>query len=350
MLERRMTRELNVARPLDPDVRAAMVELQQGAWRARAVHVVAELGIPDLLVDGPKTVAELAVLTKTHEPTLARLLRATSTCGVFERAADGETYAQSPLSETLCTEPGCAESADALFQAARWHWRAWGELLHCVRTGEAAFPVANGSTFWELTSTNPDAKARFNAAMSTVSEEECDAVARSYDFSDASGVVDVAGGLGSLLGAVLRAYPDVHGTLMERPDVLPLAEKLLSKQGVDGRYEIVAGDFFEAVPPGADVYLIKRALHDWEADDIVRILGRIREAMRPDSRLLVIEGVLTEDATQDTLFRDLLLQVLVGGREYEVRQYADAIARAGLHLHRTIPTGVGPLTILEATR
>jgi hypothetical protein len=345
-----MTRELNVARPLDPDVRSAMVELQQGAWRARAVHVVAELGIPDLVADGPKTVDELAAATKTHAPSLGRLLRATSTYGVLERLADGQTYAQTPLSGLLCREPANPESADALFQSAPWHWRAWGELLHSVRTGEASFDVANGSSFWELTRQDPDAKARFNAAMSTVSVEECDAVARAYDFSDVLTVVDVAGGLGSLLGSVLRHYPGVHGTLLERPDVLPLAKDLLATQGVDGRYDIVAGDFFESVPEGADVYLIKRALHDWESDDIVRILERIKAAMRPDSRLLVIEGVLDDDSTQDTLFRDLLLLVLVGGREYAVQEYRDVITRAGLHVRRTVPTGVGPLTIIEATR
>jgi hypothetical protein len=345
-----MTVELNTAQPLAPETRAAMVELQQGAWRARTVHVVAELGIPDLLQDSPKTVAELAASTGCHAPTLGRLLRAASSFGLFERLPDGETYDQSALSAVLCTKPGCAESADALFQSAPWHWAAWGELLHCVRTGEAAFPVANGVTFWELTSTDPDAKARFNAAMGTVSEEECEAVSRACDFSAASHIVDVAGGLGSLLGAVLRTAPGARGTLLERAEVVPLAEQLLAGQGVDGRYEVVAGDFFEEVPAGADVYLIKRALHDWEADDTVRILSQIRKAMRPDSRLLVIEGVLDDDATQDTLFRDLLLLVLVGGRERSEREYTELIGRAGLQLRSSIPTGVGPLKILEAVR
>jgi hypothetical protein len=344
-----MTQNLTVARPHDPDIRATMVELQQGAWRARAVHVVAELGIPDLLVDGAKTVDELARITQCHAPTLGRLLRATSTFGLFERLGDGETYAQSALSAVLCTEPDNADAADARFQAARWHWAAWGELLHCVRTGAAAFDVANGTSFWELTRNDPDAKKRFNAAMSTVSEEECEAVSRAYDFSTAGHVVDVAGGLGSLLGAVLRSSPATRGTLLERPDVVPLARRLLSEQGVEGRYEIVAGDFFETVPAGADVYLIKRALHDWEAADTIRILERIRAAMRPDSRLLVIEAVVDDDATQDTLFRDLLLLVLVGGRERSEHEYRELITKAGFRLNRTLPTGVGPLKILEAT-
>jgi hypothetical protein len=345
-----MTQEMNVTRPFDRETRAAMVELQQGAWRARAVHVAAELGIPDLLRDGPKTVPELADETRTHAPTLGRLLRTLSSFGVFERLPDGATYAQTPLSATLCTTPGCAEATDAVFQAASWHWRAWGELLHTVRTGEAAFDRANGCSFWELTRTDPDAKRRFNSAMSSVSEEECDAIARSYDFTGVRHFVDVAGGQGSLLGAVLRAYPQLRGTLMDRPSVLPLAEHLLAAQGVDGRYELVPGDFFQSVPPGADIYLIKRALHDWEAEDVVRILVSIRQAMRPDSKLLVIESTLEDDAEQEWLFRDLLLLVLCGGRERAEWEYRELIARAGLRVERSISAGVGPLRILEAVR
>ncbi|ONI76205.1 hypothetical protein ALI144C_36645 [Actinosynnema sp. ALI-1.44] len=341
---------MNAARAPERDVRAEMVELLQGAWRARAVHVAAELGIPDLLVDGPRTVADLAARTKTHAPTLGRLLRTLTSFGVFERLADGNTYAQSALSAVLCTNPGCAEATDALFQAAPWHWAAWGELLFTVQTGTASFDRANGSGFWELTRTNPDAQRRFNSAMSSVSEEESDAIAHAYDFSGVRELVDVAGGKGSLLRAVLRANPDIRGKLLDRPSVLSLAADLLSGQGVDDRYELVPGDFFQSVPPGADVYLIKRALHDWEADDIVRILVTIRRAMRPDSRLLVIESTLEDDAKQEWLFRDLLLLVLCGGQERAEREYRELMSRAGLRVTRSIPIGDGPLRVIEAVR
>jgi hypothetical protein len=347
-----MTQEMNVTRAPDRDARAAMVELQQGAWRARAVHVAAELGIPDLVADGPRNVSELAKVTRTHAPTLARLMRTLSSFGVFERHPDGVTYGQSPLSSVLCTNPSTAEATDALFQAAPWHWAAWGELLHTVRTGEAGFDKANGVSFWDLTRNDPDAKRRFNSAMSSVSEEECEAVARAYDFSTARYVVDVAGGQGSLLGAILRSAPETRGTLLDRPSVLPLSEKLLAESGehIAGRYELVAGDFFESVPPGADVYTIKRALHDWEADDVVRILTSIRQAMRPDSRLLIIESTLEDDAEQEWLFRDLLLLVLCAGRERAEWEYRELITRAGLRFVRSISAGVGPLRILEVER
>jgi len=327
-----------------------MVELQQGAWRARVVHVLAELGVPDLLAQGPATVAQIAEAVGAHEPTLRRLLRAASTSGVFQRSADGETYEHTELSAVLCTDPPNPESTDALFQAATWHWRAWGELLHCARTGEGSFEVANGTSFWELNKQDPDARARFNAAMGTVSREEAAAVAATYDFSGLKSVVDVGGGLGALLSAVLRANPDLRGTLLDRPDVVPLAEEVLVEQGVHERCETVPGDFFESVPEGADVYLIKRVLHDWEHDDMVRILSKIKDAMRPDSKLLAVEGVLDDDATQDTLFRDLVLLVLVGGGEHTVKDYHHVLERAGLKPARTLATGVGPLTIIEATR
>lgn len=326
-----------------------MVELLQGAWRARAIHVAVELGIPDLLTRGEHTVTELAEATGTHAATLGRLLRALSTFGVFLRGADGRTYAQSPLSAVLASEPGNAESTDARFMAAKWHWAAWGDLLHSVRTGEASFDVANGESFWGLTKSDPDAKQRFNAAMNAVSQEESAGAARAYDFSEARTVVDVAGGLGSLLAAVLTAHPGVRGTILERPEIVPLAEERLGKAGLSGRYEVVAGDFFEEVPAGADVYTIKRALHDWDDDTIVRILEQIKGAMRPDSTLLIMEGVVDEESDQEALFRGLLLTVLVGGQDRPESDYRTLAERAGLRVVRTIAVS-DDLRILETRR
>ncbi|GFH38219.1 methyltransferase [Streptomyces pacificus] len=334
---------------LDQGVNRQMVELLQGAWRARAVHVAAELGIPDLLAEGDRTVADLAERTGTHAPTLGRLLRVLSTFGVFLRLPDGETYAQTPLSAVLMAEPGSPESTDARFMAANWHWAAWGDLLHTVRTGESSFEKANGISFWELTKSDPDAKRRFNAAMSTVSEAESAGIARAYDFPDAGHVVDVAGGLGSLLAAILTEHRTVRGTVLERPEIVPLAEELLAKAGVDGRYETVAGDFFEEIPAGADLYTIKRALHDWDDDTIVRILARIRTSMRPGVPLLIMESMVDGNSDQEALFRGLLLTVLVGGQDRPESDYRRLAERAGLRVRRSIPVG-GDLRILETVR
>lgn len=327
-----------------------MVELLQGAWRARAIHVAVELGLPDLLEQGERTVPELAELTGTHAPTLGRLLRALSVFGVFRRHPDGRTYSQSPLSAVLVSEPGNPESTDARFMAANWHWAAWGDLLHSVRTGGSSFEVANdGVSFWELTKNDPDAKERFNAAMNAVSRQEATGVARAYDFSRARTVVDVAGGLGSLLAAILTEHPEVVGTILERPEIVPLAQAHLEAADVAGRYEVVAGDFFEQVPAGADLYTIKRALHDWDDDTIVRILEQIKAAMRPDSALLVIEGVVDEESDQEALFRGLLLTVLVGGQDRPESDYRALAERAGLRVVRTVPVS-DDLRILETRR
>ncbi|GAA3009711.1 methyltransferase [Streptomyces fulvorobeus] len=334
---------------VDQSANRQMMAVLQGAWRARAVHVAAELGVPDLLAESELTVTELAERTGAHAPTLGRLLRALSTFGVFRRLPDGRTYAQTPLSAVLLSEPRNPESADARFMAANWHWAAWGDLLHTVRTGESSFEKANGTSFWELTKNDPDAKQRFNAAMSTVSEAESADIASAYDFSASGHVVDVAGGLGSLLAAILTAHPTVRGTILERQEIVPLAEELLAKAGVDGRYETVAGDFFEAIPAGADLYTIKRALHDWDDDTIVRILGRIREAMRPGVPLLIIESVVDEESDQEALFRGLLLTVLVGGQDRPESDYRALAERAGLRVRRSIPVG-GDLRILETVR
>lgn len=334
-----------------PDMRArkAMVEVLQGAWRARAVHVAVELGIPDLLADGAKTVDELAAATGSHGPSLGRLLRVLARTGIFRQLDGGKSFANNELSAVLRSDPGCAESTDAQFQAASWHWRAWGELRHSIRTGQASFEHANGLSFWELTQQDAKAGALFNAAMSSVTLEESRVVPGCYDFSHARTVVDVAGGRGSLLAELLSANPDMHGQLLERPEVAVEADRLLAERGLTGRYEIVPGDFFVEVPAGADLYLIKNALHDWEDDDVVAILTQIKRAMRPDSTLLLLEHVIEDDAVPETLFIDLLLLVLVGGRDRSVDEWNELVGRAGLRTVKVYPTPAAHLRILEVT-
>ncbi|MFF7024679.1 methyltransferase [Streptomyces klenkii] len=329
---------------------ATVNDILQGAWKARAIHVAVELGLPALLQDGPRTVADLAAAAGAHEPTLRRLLRLLAASGIFEEVGHDDLYGHNALSEVLLPDPTSPVATDARFQAAPWHWRAWERLAHSVRTGEASFDVANGVSFWQLTQQDPQARELFNHAMGSVSLAESRQVAEAYDFSGADTVVDIGGGRGSLMAALLESAPGARGVLLERPEVAGEARALLESRGVGERCEVLPGDFFETIPAGADLYLIKHVLHDWDDEDVLRILRRIAAAMAPGSRLLVIDNLIDERPAASTLFVDLLLLVLVGGAERSESDFATLLEKAGLTVERSLPCGSGPLRIVEIRR
>jgi hypothetical protein len=325
-------------------------DILQGAWKARAIHVAVELGIPELLASGPRSVSALAEATGTHQPTLRRVLRLLARVGIFTDLGRDDLFGQSELSEVLRPGPANLVAADARFQAAPWHWRAWEQLGYSLRTGRASFEQANGVSFWQRTREDPEARELFNAAMGSVSLVESTLIPKAYDFSDSRLIVDIGGGCGSLLAAILEAVPDARGRLLERPAIAEEARELLACRGLEGRYEIVPGDFFETIPDDADSYILKHVLHDWNDEDVIRILGRIRESMSDESRLLVIDNLIDDNSFASTLFVDLLLLVLVGGGERTKEEFAVLFEKAGLRVERSLPVDSGPVRIIETRR
>ncbi|WP_158884914.1 methyltransferase [Amycolatopsis anabasis] len=325
-----------------------LIAILHGTWKARALQVAAELGLADLLAGGPRTVEQLAEATGTHAPSLRRLLRALAGIGVFAERDGGALVANSPLSEWLRTDRAGSVAAQARFQGAPWNWRAWGALPHSVRTGETAFDQANGQSFWTLTGQDPAAAALFNGAMADVSLRESADVAAGFDFGGARTVVDVGGGLGCLLAAVLAANPGLTGTLFERPAAAEEARRWLDGQDLGGRFDVVSGDFFDAVPAGADLYLLKRTLHDWSDEDALRILNTVRRAMKPDSRILVIDSIPLPESSAVARFVDLLILVLVPGFDRTIEQYRELLGKAGFAVRRELDTRSSALRLIEA--
>lgn len=325
-------------------------DMLQGAWKARALHVTVELGIPDLVAEGPVGAVELAAATGAHLPSLRKLLRLLVTVGVLaDHPSDGDELTVGPteLSDVLRTDPTGVVATDARFQAAPWHWAAWGAFEHSIRTGEAAFPAANGQTFWSLIQTDDSAAARFNAAMGSVSLRESEQLPQVYDFSTVAHVVDVGGGVGSLLASIVESSPGTQGTLLELPEVAAVARTRLAERGIAERVEVVAGDFRQAIPSAADLYLLKHVLHNWTDDEVVQILTLIRSGMKPASRLLIIDNIIDPTATADTLFVDLLMLVLAGGGDRSRQDLTQLAERAGLTVTRFAPAGGGALCLLE---
>lgn len=309
-----------------------LLAVVRGYQRSRAVTVAAELGIADMLRDGPRSAEELATATRTNAPELYRLLRALASIGIFVEGAD-RRFELSPMGQYLRRDhPLSADPAARMFGAG-YEWRAWGELEHSVRTGENAAVHALGSDVWEYRRGHPEHGEIFDAAMRTFSRADSPGVLAAHDFGRYGTVADVGGGTGAVLAAVLAANPQVRGILFDQPQVVAGANRVLRAAGVADRVSVVSGDFFEEVPVGADAYILARILHDWPDEDAVRILRRIREAMTPDARLLLIEAAVGPPNEDPMVkFLDLMMLISAGGRERTEDEWRALFAAADLEL------------------
>jgi hypothetical protein len=318
----------------------ALRRLTNGYQVTQAIHVAATLGIADLLRDGPLGSDELARATESHEPSLHRVLRALAAVGVLHEGDDGR-FALTAIGECLRSDAAEPVGGWAAFVGRPHHWQAWGALLHGVRTGESPFRSVHGTDVWDYRAAHPEEGAIFNAAMTDIMRRANAHLLAAYDFGRFATVVDVGGGRGAFLGAVLEANPAMRGTLFDQPQVVAGAV-------VGERCEVVGGSFFEAVPEGADAYLLKAVLHDWEDDDALRILARCRAAIPAHGALLVVErdlGAPNEDA--DAKLSDLNMLVGTGGRERTRDEFAALFAAGGFALQSTTPTAIG-LSVFEA--
>lgn len=335
--------------PQAEDAARAQATLQQmtnGYWVTQIVYVAAKLGIADLLTAGPRTTEELAQSTKTHAPSLYRLMRALAGLGVFRENED-RTFEATTLGRCLASGSPGALRARAIANGEEWY-RAWGALLHSVRTGQTAFDHVFGMPLFEYLAANTGAAATFNEAMASATELAASAVAEAYDLSRAGTIVDVGGGTGAFLAVILAATPGARGILFDRPGVVAGASDILTSAGVADRCTVVAGDFFETVPSGGGTYILSWIIHDWDDARAVAILGNCRRAMSGDARLLVIEQVVPpgNEPSLSKLY-DLQMLALAGGRERRADEYRALLAVAGLELARIVPTRV-PRSVIEA--
>jgi hypothetical protein len=312
-----------------------LLAVVRGYQRSRAVTVAAELGIADLLRDGPRDVDELAMATGTHAPTLYRLLRALASIGVFAECP-GRCFELSPMGQFLRRDHPLSVDPAARFFGADYEWRVWGELQHSVRTGKSAAVHALGCDLWEHRRRHPEHGEVFDAAMRTLSRAESAGILAAHDFGRYGTVADIGGGTGAVLAAVLAAHPRVRGILFDQPSVVAAADRVLRDAGVAARVSVVPGDFFVEIPAGADAYILARILHDWPDEDAVRILRRVRSAMAPDARLLLLEAVVgPPNVDPPVKFLDLMMLVALGGQERTEGEWRALLAAADLELTGT---------------
>jgi hypothetical protein len=317
----------------------AMRRLANGYQVTQAVHVAATLGIADLLRDGPHDSETLAAATATHAPSLHRVLRALASVGVLHEDADGG-FALTAIGACLRSDAPEPVGDWAAFVGRPYHWQAWGALLHGVRTGENAFRAVHGTDVWDYRASHAEEGAIFDAAMTAIMLRANRHLLAAYDFGRFATVVDVGGGRGAFLNAILAANPGMRGVLFDQPHVVAGAI-------VGDRCEVVAGSFFDTVPAGADAYVLKAVLHDWEDDEALRILRRCRAAMPSGGALLVVErdlGAPNEHA--DAKLSDLNMMVGAGGRERTRNEFATLFAAGGFALADATPSAIG-LSVFE---
>ena len=315
-----------------PDALAELMTIATGYQRSRALMVVAELGIADLLRNGPRSVDELARATHTHAPTLYRVLRALAAAGVFEERP-GRVLALTPISEFLHSDAAIPYGHLVRLFGRDYQWAAWGALLHSVRTGESAARHVLGVDVWAYRQDHPEENVIFNNAMLAASLARAPVEAGAYDFARCSTIADIGGGTGALLAAILRMYPNARGILFDQPHVVAEAGPVLNAAGLRSRVRIEGGSFFERIPAGADAYVMRRILHDWKDEDAILILRCCRAAMTPEARLVLFERVVgppNEDPVSK--FVDLLMLVVPGGRERTADEWSSLFDAGGFGL------------------
>ena len=337
-----------VQQPSELPPQAVLIQMLTGRWIAHMISAAAKLNLADYLASGPLAPADIAARTGAHVNSLYRLLRGLASVGIFAEDAQGR-FALTPLAEPLRSGvPGSVHGA-AIMLGEDWSLRVWGDLVASIQTGEPAFPRLYDMPAFEYFAKHPEIGRVFENAMTGFSALTIPAVLAAYDFSGISTLVDVAGSHGSVLAAILQTYPQMRGILFDMPSVIPNAQKFLQSAGVAERCIFVGGDFFASVPDGADAYMTKHILHDWDDARCVTILKNCRRAMRPGGRVIAIDAVI-EPGNTPSLGKILDIEMLVmtqGGFERTEAQFHALFDAAGLRLARVVPTH-SPFSILEA--
>ncbi|MGH3720770.1 MAG: methyltransferase [Pseudonocardiaceae bacterium] len=315
-----------------PPSAVTMHGLLAGALVAQAISVIARFGVADVLAEGTAQVEEIARRVGAHGPTLYRVLRPLGDVGVVAELEDRH-FALTPLSEVLRSDVPGSLRGWATLLGMPLHRDPWTGLYETVRTGESAFHRVHGTEPFDYFAEHPEDAAVFDAAMTSVSTSQVAGIITAYDFSRLRTVVDVGGGRGGLLAAILSVNPHLQGVLFDRPAVVAGAE-------IIDRCTVVGGDFFDSVPEGGDVYLLSNVIHDWDDDHAVEILSACRASMADTACLLIAEIVLLEGAAPSMrkLVDVEMLVMTSGGRQRTEAEHRALLGRAGLRLARVVPT------------
>jgi hypothetical protein len=334
---------------MSTEPRERLTRLMDGYLSTQLLYLAARLGIADILVSGPLTCGELARRVGADAGAFCRVLRGLVIDGVLCELADGR-FGLTPTGRLL-RKDAPASVRDAVIARGHIYYGAAAGLLSALQNGGSAFEHVHGMGLFDYLDRHPDERAEFQRSMVVRSRQEAAAVTAVYDFAAFRRLVDVGGGYGILLSAILAATPALHGVLFDRPEVVDRAREQLGADGMLSRCDVAAGDFFTSVPAGCDAYVLSRVIHDWDDEKAVWILTNCREAMPDSAKLLLIEAVVPKRAREQAgaVRMDLHMLTLLHGRERTAREYQALLAAARLELQRVVPAlPVAGLCVLEA--
>lgn len=326
-----------------------VMQLATGYMASISIYIVAKLGIADLLAAGPQNVSDLAAATQTHEDRLYRVLRALAAVGVFSEVTPRQ-FALTPAAQVLRSDVPDSILPMAMWMSDPFHFRTYAELMHTVRTGEITFDLIYGKPIFEYFREDPKEADCFHDAMTCFSRAVVPAVLKAYDFSGIGKLLDVACGHGTLLGAILKEYPQMLGMLFDLDHVIEGTRRAITQNGLEKRCELLSGDFFSAVPQGADAIIMKHIIHDWDDAKAAIILRNCRKALagKVNAKILLVETVIPRGNEPHLgKFIDLEMMVFPGGRERTEEEFRKLFAASGLRLNRIVPTDA-PLWVVEA--
>jgi hypothetical protein len=334
---------------MKPNMESPQTQLMKfivGKWISKPIYAAAELGIADLLSNGPKSINELATESKTHAPSLYRMMRALASVGIFAET-EAEHFELTPMAELLKT--GAMRSTALMFNA-EWSDEAWLYFLDSIKTGETAFKKAHGMPVFEWLEENPGPAQVFNEANALKAASSHRAIVDVYDFSGFSKITDIGGGLGSLMAEILIANPSVEGVVADIPSIIEEARKHLRARGLENRCQAVECDMLKHIPSGSDAYLLSHILHDWPDAQCHEILKNCHQAMNTGANLLIIE-ILIPPGNQPSIGKllDLEMMVTTGGRERTEQEYSTLLESTSFEISQIIPTNAS-VSIIEGTR
>jgi hypothetical protein len=332
-----------------PDPAQIVFQIGGGYVLSSALWVAAELNIADLLRDGPRPVAELATRCAMQEDALYRVLRLLAMVGIFDESSP-RTFSLTPSAQCLRTDARPSLRDAMVWIADPFHFKIAAELLHSVRTGQPTIEHVTGKAAFDYFPTDAVEYDRFHRAMTSLSAMAIPAILEVYDFSPFSTVVDVAGGHGYVICEILKKYPRTKGILFDLEDVVKGGEHRICQLALEGRCQTAAGDFFESVPGGGDLYIMKSIIHDWDDARAVKILRNCRQALagKPQGRLVLLEFVVPPgNQPHAAKVLDIEMLFFPGGRERTETEWKDLLSQAGFRLTRILPTK-SPFSVIEA--
>ncbi|MFB6456260.1 methyltransferase [Chitinophaga sp. Hz27] len=326
-----------------------LLHIQAQQWLSCCLYVACKLNISDILSEGPKSLHDLATATDSHAPSLYRVLRALAGEGFFEETANGE-FVMTPLAIGLTTNaPGTMKQYYQLCMGELY--APWGALLYSTQTGKPSSNHIYQMDLWEYYTAHPDDALNFMESMTRLTQFTDQTVVAAYNFSQFNSIVDVGGGNGELLMAALTIAPQLQGIVYDQPYVVEQTKRSIAARGLSDRCQALGGDFFQEVPPNADAYMMKLIMHDWHEPEAIRILHNCYKAMKPGSKLLIVDAVIPPPNIQHRgKLMDITMLTVTGGKERTAAEFKLLLEAAGLQFNKVIDLSVPDVSIVEGER